>query len=140
MLIQFALLTNWNISGIIFQSNDGTGFKLSVHETSKNIIYLRIWRNRQTRQIQVLVVAIPCVFKSHYPHQRREAKNSPFRFFLERLFFWFTFFWVLVVSVIFETICGGLHLLKGGMNINCRCTYAGMSNHTAEGFNVAAAL
>ena len=32
------------------------------------MVEMRIWRNRQTRQIQVLVVAIPCVFKSHYPH------------------------------------------------------------------------
>ena len=42
---------------------------------------MRIWRNRQTRQIQVLVVAIPCVFKSHYPHHTKQAFSKPLRVF-----------------------------------------------------------
>lgn len=42
---------------------------------------MRIWRNRQTRQIQVLVVAIPCVFKSHYPHQRKTSQLHQLRGF-----------------------------------------------------------
>ena len=30
-----------------------------------------MWRNRQTRWIQVPVVATPCGFKSHHPHQKK---------------------------------------------------------------------
>ena len=33
---------------------------------------MRMWRNRQTRWIQVPVVATPCGFKSHHPHQNKE--------------------------------------------------------------------
>ncbi len=35
-----------------------------------------MWRNRQTRWIQVPVVATPCGFKSHHPHQN--AIGKPF--------------------------------------------------------------
>ena len=45
-----------------------------------------------------------------------------------------------MVSVIFQTIRGGLHLLKGGMNINRRCADVRVFEHTAESLNIAAAL
>ena len=37
---------------------------------------MRVWRNWQTRKIQVLMVARLCRFKSCYPHQK---KRVPFR-------------------------------------------------------------
>ncbi len=49
-----------------------------------------MWRNRQTRQIQVLVVAIPCGFKSLHPHHKSDigfdtmSKQCPL-FYLKRM-------------------------------------------------------
>ena len=37
----------------------------------KRSVYMRVWRNWQTRKIQVLVGAIRYRFKSCYPHQIR---------------------------------------------------------------------
>ena len=41
-----------------------------------------MWRNRQTRWIQVPVVATPCGFKSHHPHQEKTKTILGFGFFL----------------------------------------------------------
>ena len=41
-----------------------------------------MWRNRQTRWIQVPVVATPCGFKSHHPHQEKAETLLGFGFFL----------------------------------------------------------
>ena len=41
-----------------------------------------MWRNRQTRWIQVPVVATPCGFKSHHPHQEKAKTFLGFGFFL----------------------------------------------------------
>ena len=46
---------------------------------------MRMWRNRQTRQIQVLVVAILCGFKSLHPHQE-SGYFSHFFLFLQQIF------------------------------------------------------
>ena len=43
---------------------------------------MRMWRNRQTRWIQVPVVATPCGFKSHHPHQEKAKTFLGFGFFL----------------------------------------------------------
>ena len=37
---------------------------------------MRMWRNWQTRKIQVLMVARLCRFKSCHPHQQKYPKNS----------------------------------------------------------------
>ena len=41
-----------------------------------------MWRNRQTRWIQVPVAAMPCGFKSHHPHQEKAETLLGFGFFL----------------------------------------------------------
>ena len=41
---------------------------------------MRIWRNWQTRMVQVHVKAISCRFKSCYPHQNRNRFYPLFRF------------------------------------------------------------
>ena len=41
-----------------------------------------MWRNRQTRWIQVPVVATPCGFKSHHPHQEKSQNLFGFWLFL----------------------------------------------------------
>ena len=44
---------------------------------------MRMWRNWQTRWIQVPVIAISCGFKSHHPHQKTENSAAVLRFFLQ---------------------------------------------------------
>ena len=39
---------------------------------------MHLWRNRQTRQIQVLVGATRCRFDSCQVHQKKAAKRLPF--------------------------------------------------------------
>ena len=41
-----------------------------------NVIAMRIWRNWQTRMVQVHMFARTCRFKSCYPHQRRAGACS----------------------------------------------------------------
>ena len=45
---------------------------------SQKIIYSQVWRNWQTRMVQVHVKAISCRFKSCYLHQRDSYPNCPF--------------------------------------------------------------
>ena len=42
----------------------------------KRSVYMRVWRNWQTRKIQVLVGAIRYRFKSCYPHQTRKKRTQ----------------------------------------------------------------
>ena len=39
---------------------------------------MRVWRNWQTRMVQVHVKAISCRFKSCYPHQRKRPPKGAF--------------------------------------------------------------
>ena len=39
------------------------------------IHFMRIWRNWQTRMVQVHVKAISCRFNSCYPHQKKRRRN-----------------------------------------------------------------
>ena len=53
----------------------GSGYTTSVN-LQNHVFYLqklnmRIWRNWQTRMVQVHVKAISCRFKSCYPHQKK---------------------------------------------------------------------
>ena len=43
---------------------------------------MRVWRNWQTRMIQVHIGAIRWRFKSSYPHQKRQASSDACRFYL----------------------------------------------------------
>ena len=49
------------------------GARLTSPQCFYNLIYMRRWRNWQTRWIQVPVVAILCGFKSHPPHQKSSS-------------------------------------------------------------------
>ena len=42
---------------------------------------MRIWRNWQTRTVQVRVKAISCRFKSCYPHQKKDQLTCELVFF-----------------------------------------------------------
>ena len=39
---------------------------------------MQVWRNWQTRQIQVLVIAISCGFKSHHLHHEKRHRLVSF--------------------------------------------------------------
>lgn len=90
--------------------------------------------------VQVLVVVIPCGFKSLHLHHTYLSQKQPFTNFVKRAVFWFTFFRVLVPLIIFKTFGGGFHLLESWVNINRRCADTGVTQHTAERFNISAAL
>ena len=47
-----------------------------------NSICSQEWWNRQTRRLQVPVVAIPCGFKSHLLHRRNTISDFAYRIFL----------------------------------------------------------
>ena len=54
------------------------GARLTNPQCFYNLIFMRRWRNWQTRWIQVPVVAILCGFKSHPPHQKKQFFRTAF--------------------------------------------------------------
>lgn len=80
--------------------------------------------------------------KIFFPKLRhtQASQKQPFTNFVKRAVFWFTFFRVLVPLIKIQMFGGGSHLLERGMNINRRCADTGVTQHTAERFNVPAAL
>ncbi len=93
LLNSFISSSSQQLSGAIFyEIHLGERVQPSKNTDSKN---KRIWRNRQTRWLQVPVGATRCRFNSCYPHHKNQGFSNkigkPFSYLSSRASYFFTF-------------------------------------------------
>lgn len=74
--------TELNITSDFFNENLDISFAFCYTDYCRLKMLMRGWRNRQTRQLEVLVPETVCGFKSHPSHQNKKPHDSAVFYFV----------------------------------------------------------